>query len=919
MDSPQNSVSQLWDITKRTYDEKNAFIPDGFQFKKTIESDGFKVDIYSDSFGKPVVSFRGSSTVQEWLADTVLVPQQFEGGLVHSGFLYAYKKLNAQIKPYLDENFGSYPDIQFTGHSLGGAMATIAMADYKSEGKHTNGVTFGAPAVGDEDFNKNIDPNQLIRVTNKGDEVPNILQFITGDDLYEQPSNSLHYDGSSMSDRTSALLTMTAIARDAIDAFALDSDNPDLLNYTKGEKYAEMLATTGLYHVSDAYDKVIASMASKDSQFGVSYDYITAEKESDAHNEKYSIEAQMEQIVNVIPELDTIVQHLNTLASTNFQEMMQGSFLGILKELNTIKNEVFQLQNKTKNVIQVAQDTWDYVTGQQQANTTAADFYSNPLDYHYPIINAYNKQFRYNSKTGDYEDSMGVAVQFYSAAGINPNSIVHIANSDSSLPPMNYNIHNVMSLNGKPYVQLMGTNEYVSSDGNVITMHYDGGAEIIQYNFDTKEWMDSDGNVVANVDPPSQAKYQKPDIANYIKEENSPKDPTPDDEEKKNDDLNVLMSSYLDNIDDIEMVTYSDLKETILYKNATGSPLFCHPSVNGDRPYYIDEFAHEKDMEYFIVVPSSRRLVTTQSAMNPSVNPLLNTTCTTAYGFWTLGTPDYTQPPLAGSSLDSFSFAYRCDMDPSSPNGLQTSDAAKQYVCRIIKALESGDINAAKDNQEFVIATFIVKKFLDSESSSSVGIQSIPMQYASDGNDENLSTELYARLRANEYFTDKPVMVASENMFDSSEKDYLSSVVNSSFGNEFVNALQAINKMHNPSETPTPFDTINNGIGRVSKMIKLMESVHLQNHPSYSLLKTFANNTLKADVIAQSIQKELTGIMNQSDKTNFLPSTNFDGITPIPNPINDPNIKIPMNIQTEITNQVLVALFNKMIEPAASD
>lgn len=55
-----------------------------------------------------------------------------------------------------DPSFPEYPEIFFTGHSLGGALATVAVADLTAEGtvNHTlhpvHLYTFGSPRVGNE-------------------------------------------------------------------------------------------------------------------------------------------------------------------------------------------------------------------------------------------------------------------------------------------------------------------------------------------------------------------------------------------------------------------------------------------------------------------------------------------------------------------------------------------------------------------------------------------------------------------------------------------------------------------------------------------------------------------------------------------------------------------------------------------------
>lgn len=79
---------------------------------------------------------------------------------VHSGFLRQFSAVESEIFEYLKEKENDYDRIVFTGHSLGGALATIASCVYiikrtKSEQSEQRPVycfTFGAPRVGNTEF-----------------------------------------------------------------------------------------------------------------------------------------------------------------------------------------------------------------------------------------------------------------------------------------------------------------------------------------------------------------------------------------------------------------------------------------------------------------------------------------------------------------------------------------------------------------------------------------------------------------------------------------------------------------------------------------------------------------------------------------------------------------------------------------------
>ncbi len=72
------------------------------------------------------------------------------GGRVHAGFNEAFNKVLAPIQQKLDEPQYADKPLLITGHSLGGALATIAAKRLTHKGKVAACYTFGSPRVGDE-------------------------------------------------------------------------------------------------------------------------------------------------------------------------------------------------------------------------------------------------------------------------------------------------------------------------------------------------------------------------------------------------------------------------------------------------------------------------------------------------------------------------------------------------------------------------------------------------------------------------------------------------------------------------------------------------------------------------------------------------------------------------------------------------
>lgn len=95
------------------------------------------------------------------------------GGRVHSGFKAALDEVWGDLLPEVEKLEKQGVAIWITGHSLGGALATLA-ADRLS---HVQGLyTFGSPRIGDYEFKRRFRP-KAIRVVNGKDIVARIPPY----------------------------------------------------------------------------------------------------------------------------------------------------------------------------------------------------------------------------------------------------------------------------------------------------------------------------------------------------------------------------------------------------------------------------------------------------------------------------------------------------------------------------------------------------------------------------------------------------------------------------------------------------------------------------------------------------------------------------------------------------------------------
>ncbi len=136
-----------------------------------------------------VVAFRGteSDQIKDWVnnLDLDLVDGPLEGK-VHSGFYTSLVKVWNEIKETITQQRANKPkSLWFTGHSLGGALATLAAAQLYNEDYPVDGLyTFGQPRTGDQTFARNFDLEfkpYAFRFVNNNDTVtripPRLLKY----------------------------------------------------------------------------------------------------------------------------------------------------------------------------------------------------------------------------------------------------------------------------------------------------------------------------------------------------------------------------------------------------------------------------------------------------------------------------------------------------------------------------------------------------------------------------------------------------------------------------------------------------------------------------------------------------------------------------------------------------------------------
>jgi hypothetical protein len=143
--------------------------------------------------GVAMVAFRGSESLGDWLANLKVLSTEGSHGGVHKGFFEAYRLVHAAVERTLLAGGSASRNIWLTGHSLGGALATIAAAELQEGIKFAGIHTFGQPRVGFQKFGQYIHQRSGER----------FVRFVNNDDLvtrvppgYEHVGRLIHFDPS---------------------------------------------------------------------------------------------------------------------------------------------------------------------------------------------------------------------------------------------------------------------------------------------------------------------------------------------------------------------------------------------------------------------------------------------------------------------------------------------------------------------------------------------------------------------------------------------------------------------------------------------------------------------------------------------------------------------------------------------------
>lgn len=175
-----NKYGEIIDITDLDdFNQKHKVTGNGHSFGSAfdIKSQTLYVS-FPPLFGNPRDTEIAGGVKQNLYYKQVDYPYRKNGGKVAKQFLDMYDVHRAKILDLINDSRAK--NVYFTGHSMGGGVATIAANDeyLKNFGVNIQVTTFGSPVVGDSKFVSNFDQGiNYNRVIHSSDFVPHTGKF----------------------------------------------------------------------------------------------------------------------------------------------------------------------------------------------------------------------------------------------------------------------------------------------------------------------------------------------------------------------------------------------------------------------------------------------------------------------------------------------------------------------------------------------------------------------------------------------------------------------------------------------------------------------------------------------------------------------------------------------------------------------
>jgi predicted lipase len=153
----------------------SSLIESDFEF---MDHEDVQCVIFKSHHNTIIIAIRGNKILPlDQLKVDCMVSKQYlndGGGYVHSGFLASLNTIYSFVYDWMCKHHRRGAKVFVTGHSIGGALATICGARLSHANLHPLIYTFGAPRVGDTTFAERFENIHLFRFENANDRIPSL-------------------------------------------------------------------------------------------------------------------------------------------------------------------------------------------------------------------------------------------------------------------------------------------------------------------------------------------------------------------------------------------------------------------------------------------------------------------------------------------------------------------------------------------------------------------------------------------------------------------------------------------------------------------------------------------------------------------------------------------------------------------------